>query len=59
MDERYLSSQLLTPKSSMAEKEGSSRESLLGSREFCNVKSMYESSSKTFDDIAKVAERVA
>ena len=59
MDERYLSSQLLTPKSSMAEKEGSSREFLLGSREFCNVKSMYESSSKTFDDIAEVAECVA
>ena len=43
----------------MAEKEGSSREFLLGSREFCNVKSMYESSSKTFDDIAEVAECVA
>ena len=58
-DDRYLSTQLLTPRSDIAEKRGVKREPLLGSGKLCDIKSVYEKSDKTFDDIAEAAKSVA
>ena len=58
-DDRYLSTQLLTPRSDIAEKRGIKRELLLESKKLCNIKSVYEKSDKTFDDIAEAAKSVA
>ena len=58
-DDRYLSTQLLTPRSDIAEKRGVKRELLLGSEKLCDIKSVYEKSDKTFDDIAEAAKSVA
>lgn len=57
--DRYLSTQLLTPRSDIAEKRGIKRELLLESKKLCNIKSVYEESDKTFDDIAEAAKSVA
>ena len=57
--DRYLSTQLLTPRSDIAEKRGIKRELLLESKKLCNIKSVYEKSDKTFDDIAEAAKSVA
>lgn len=56
--DRYLSTQLLTPRSDIAEKRGIKRELLLESKKLCNIKSVYEKSDKTFDDIAEAAKSV-
>ena len=56
-DDRYLSTQLLTPRSDIAEKRGIKRELLL--EKLCDIKSVYEKSDKTFDDIAEAAKSVA
>ena len=56
---QYLSSQLLTPRSDIAEKRGIKRELLLESEKLCGIKSVYEKSDKTFDDIAEAAKSVA
>ena len=58
-DDRYLSTQLLTPRSDIAEKRGVKRELLLESDKLCDIKSVYEKSDKTFDDIAEAAKSVA
>ena len=57
--DRYLSTQLLTPRSDIAEKRDIKRELLLESKKLCNIKSVYEKSDKTFDDIAEAAKSVA
>lgn len=57
--DRYLSAQLLTPRSDIAEKRGVKRELLLESEKLCDIKSVYEKSDKTFDDIAEAAKSVA
>ncbi len=57
--DRYLSTQLLTPRSDIAEKRGIKRELLLESEKLCDIKSVYEKSDKTFDDIAEAAKSVA
>ena len=56
--DRYLSTQLLTPRSDIAEKRDIKRELLLESKKLCNIKSVYEKSDKTFDDIAEAAKSV-
>lgn len=56
---QYLSSQLLTPRSDIAEKRGIKRELLLESEKLCGIKNVYEKSDKTFDDIAEAAKSVA
>ena len=58
-DDRYLSTQLLTPRSDIAEKRGIKREPLLESEKLCDIKNVYEKSDKTFDDIAEAAKSVA
>ena len=58
-DDRYLSTQLLTPRSDIAEKRGIKRELLLESEKLCGIKNVYEKSDKTFDDIAEAAKSVA
>ena len=58
-DDRYLSAQLLTPRSDIAEKRDINRELLLESEKLCNIKNAYEKSDKTFDDIAEAAKSVA
>lgn len=58
-DDRYLSAQLLTPRSDIAERRGVKRELLLESEKLCNIKNVYEKSDKTFDDIAEAAKSVA
>lgn len=57
--DRYLSTQLLTPRSDIAEKRGIKRELLLESEKLCSIKNAYEESDKTFDDIAEAAKSVA
>ena len=57
--DRYLSAQLLTPRSDIAEKRGVKRELLLESEKLCDIKNVYEKSDKTFDDIAEAAKSVA
>ena len=57
--DRYLSTQLLTPRSDIAEKRGVKRELLLESEKLCDIESVYEKSDKTFDDIAEAAKSVA
>ena len=57
--DRYLSTQLLTPRSDIAEKRGIKRELLLESEKLCDIESVYEKSDKTFDDIAEAAKSVA
>ena len=57
--DRYLSTQLLTPRSDIAEKRGVKRELLLESEKLCDIKNVYEKSDKTFDDIAEAAKSVA
>lgn len=57
--DRYLSTQLLTPRSDIAEKRGIKRELLLESEKLCGIKNVYEKSDKTFDDIAEAAKSVA
>lgn len=57
--DRYLSTQLLTPRSDIAEKRGIKRELLLESEKLCDIKNVYEKSDKTFDDIAEAAKSVA
>ena len=57
--DRYLSAQLLTPRSDIAEKRGVKRELLSESEKLCDIKNVYEKSDKTFDDIAEVAKSVA
>lgn len=60
MDERYLAAQLLTPKSSRVEQDGSGRRELLfESRQLRAIEAEYEQSPKTFDDAAKAAMFVA
>ena len=56
---QYLSSQLLTPRSDIAEKRGVKRELLLESEKLCGIKNVYEKSDKTFDDVAEAAKSVA
>ena len=58
-DDRYLSTQLLTPRSDIAEKRGIKRELLLESEKLCDIKNVYKKSDKTFDDIAEAAKSVA
>lgn len=58
-DDRYLSAQLLTPRSDIAEKRGIKRELLLESEKLCGIKNVYEKSDKTFDDVAEAAKSVA
>ncbi len=58
-DDRYLSAQLLTPRSDIAEKKGIRREPLLESEKLDKIKSAYEESDKTFDDVAEAAKSVA
>ena len=57
--DRYLSTQLLTPRSDIAEKRGVKRELLLESEKLCDIKNVYEKSDRTFDDIAEAAKSVA
>lgn len=57
--DRYLSTQLLTPRSDIAEKRGVKRELLLESEKLCDIKNVYEKSDKTFDDVAEAAKSVA
>ena len=57
--DRYLSTQLLTPRSDIAEKRGIKRELLLESEKLCDIKNAYEKSDKTFDDVAEAAKSVA
>ncbi|WP_338504020.1 hypothetical protein [Candidatus Minimicrobia sp. QA0096] len=56
---QYLSSQLLTPRSDIAEKRGIKRELLLESEKLCGIKNVYKKSDKTFDDVAEAAKSVA
>ena len=57
--DRYLSTQLLTPRSDIAEKRGVKRKPLLESEKLCDIKNVYEKSDRTFDDIAEAAKSVA
>ena len=60
MDEQYLATRLLTPKSSHVEQDGNGRRELLfESRQLRAIEAEYEQSPKTFDDAAKATMSVA